>query len=61
MEYRNRGFGTRLLEQTLTRLRDSGLTQATGVAKENLPVSKFLYPKFNARSEPYTFTPMVPA
>jgi len=61
MEYRNRGFGTRLLEQALTRLRDAGLTQAAGVAKENVPVSKFLYTKFNARSEPYTFTPMVAA
>jgi N-acetylglutamate synthase-like GNAT family acetyltransferase len=61
MEYRNRGFGTRLLEQALTRLRDAGLPQAAGVAKENVPVSKFLYTKFNGRSEPYTFTPMVAA
>ena len=61
MEYRNRGFGTRLLERALTRLRESGLTQATGVAKENVPVSKFLYPKFNATSSPYDFTPLVPA
>ena len=61
MEYRNRGFGTRLLEQALTRLREAGLTQAAGVAKENLPVSKFLYPKFNATSSPYHFTPLVPA
>jgi RimJ/RimL family protein N-acetyltransferase len=60
-EYRNRGFGTRLLEQTLTRLREAGLTQAAGVAKENVPVAKFLYPKFNATSEPYDFTPLVPA
>jgi ribosomal protein S18 acetylase RimI-like enzyme len=61
MEYRNRGFGTRLLEQALTRLREAGITQASGVAKENVPVSKFLYPKFNATSEPYDFTPLVPA
>lgn len=61
MEYRNRGFGTRLLEQALTRLRDAGLTQAVGVAKENVPVSKFLYPKFNATSSPYDLTPLVPA
>jgi GNAT superfamily N-acetyltransferase len=61
MEYRNRGFGTRLLEQALTRLRDAGVTQASGVAKESVPVSKFLYPKFNATSEPYDFTPLVPA
>ena len=60
-EYRNRGFGTRLLEQALTRLRDAGVAQASGVAKENLPVAKFLYPKFNATSEPYDFTPLVPA
>jgi len=60
-EYRNRGFGTRLLEKTLTRLREAGLTQAVGVAKENVPVSKFLYPKFNATSSPYDFTPLVPA
>jgi predicted GNAT family acetyltransferase len=61
MEYRNRGFGTRLLEQALTRLREAGISQASGVAKENVPVSKFLYPKFNATSEPYDFTPLVPA
>jgi predicted GNAT family acetyltransferase len=61
MEYRNRGFGTRLLEQALTRLKEAGLPQAAGVAKENLPVSKFLYPKFNATSSPYDFTPLVPA
>jgi GNAT superfamily N-acetyltransferase len=61
MEYRNRGFGTRLLEQALTRLREAGLTQAAGVAKENVPVSKFLYPKFNATSSSYDFTPLVPA
>jgi predicted GNAT family acetyltransferase len=61
MEYRNRGFGTRLLEQALIRLREAGLSQALGVAKENLPVSRFLYPKFNATSSPYDFTPLVPA
>jgi GNAT superfamily N-acetyltransferase len=61
MESRNRGFGTRLLEQALTRLREAGLQQAAGLAKENLPVSKFLYPKFNATSSPYDFTPLVPA
>ncbi|MFN2621400.1 MAG: N-acetyltransferase family protein [Chthoniobacterales bacterium] len=60
-EYRNRGFGTRLLEQALTRLREAGVTQAAGVAKENVPASKFLYPKFNATSSPYDFTPLIPA
>lgn len=59
-EYRNRGFGARLLEQALTRLREAGVVQASGVAKENVPVSKFLYPKFGATSERYDFTPLVP-
>jgi N-acetylglutamate synthase-like GNAT family acetyltransferase len=61
MEYRNRGFGTRLLEQALSRLREAGLSEASAVAKENLPVSKFLYSKFDATSSPYDFTPLVPA
>jgi hypothetical protein len=61
MEYRNRGFGTRLLEQSLIRLRDAGLREACGVAKENAPVTKFLYPKFNGTPSPYDFTPLVPA
>ncbi len=61
MEYRNRGFGTRLLEQALSHLREAGLREGTGVAKENMPVTKFLYPKFNATSSPYDSTPLVPA
>lgn len=61
MEYRNRGFGTRLLEQSLTRLREAGLREAAGVAKENAPVTKFLYTKFNATATPHDFTPLVAA
>jgi GNAT superfamily N-acetyltransferase len=58
-EYRNRGFGTRLLEQSLTRLREAGLQEASGVAKENAPATKFLYPKFNSTALPHDFTPLV--
>ena len=47
MEYRNRGFGTRLLHASLQRLRDSGLSRASGIARELSPVAKFLYPKYN--------------
>ena len=61
MEYRNRGFGTRLLEQSLSKLRDAGVKEAFGVAKENAPVSKFLYPKFNGTPTPHEFAPLVPA
>ena len=47
MEYRNRGFGTSLLESSLKLLREAGVAQAIGVARENSPVAKFLYPKFD--------------
>ncbi len=53
MEYRNRGFGTRLLEQSLTKLRDAGLKEAVGIAYESVPVTRFLYPKFNGTQSPY--------
>jgi len=61
MEYRNRGFGTRLLEQSLAKLRDTGLKEAIGIAHENAPVTKFLYTKFNGTSSPYDSTPLVAA
>ena len=60
MEYRNRGFGTRLLEQSLARLREAGLKEAIGIAHENAPVTKFLYTKFNGTPSPYDPTPLVP-
>ena len=53
MEYRNRGFGTRLLERSLLSLREAGLSRAAGIAKENSPVTKFLYPKFGATAVPF--------
>lgn len=46
MEYRNRGFGTHLLEGSLTLLRDAGLPRAMGIARDIAPAAKFLYPKF---------------
>ena len=61
MEYRNRGFGTRLLEQSLTMLRTAGLKEAVGIAHENAPVTKFLYPKFNSTSSPYEPAPVLVA
>jgi len=56
LEYRNRGFGTRLLEQSLTRLRQAGLKEAIGIAYENVPVTKFLYPKFKGTPVPHDDT-----
>lgn len=52
MEYRNRGFGTRLLQASLQLLRDSGLAHASGIARELSPVAKFLYPKYNGVAAP---------
>ncbi len=61
MEYRNRGFGTRLLEQSLTKLREAGLKEAVGIAHENAPVTKFLYTKFNGTPSPPDPTPVLAA
>jgi hypothetical protein len=59
LEYRNRGFGTRLLEQSLTRLREAGLKEAIGIAYENIPVTKFLYPKFKGTPVPLDASPVL--
>jgi len=59
VEYRNRGFGTRLLEHSLTRLREAGLSKAIGIAIESAPVTKFLYTKYNGKQSPYDPIPAV--
>lgn len=51
MEYRNRGLGTSLLERSLDTLRQAGLVRASGIARENAPVARFLYPKFGGVTE----------
>jgi hypothetical protein len=61
MEYRNRGFGTRLLEQSLLRLKEAGLIEAIGVTLENAPATKFLYTKFSSTSLPQDPTPAAAA
>jgi ribosomal protein S18 acetylase RimI-like enzyme len=58
MEYRNRGFGAALLEESLRRLQAVGLTRGSAITKSNAPVAKFLYPKFNGTSTPVD-TPLV--
>jgi ribosomal protein S18 acetylase RimI-like enzyme len=61
VEYRNRGFGTRLLEHSLKFLRDTGLSTGVGVAKENSPATRFLYTKFHGVAGPHDFTPLLAA
>jgi hypothetical protein len=46
IEYRNRAFGTALLQSSLKLLAQSGLTKAVAITRPNAPVAKFLYPKF---------------
>ena len=47
-EYRNRGFGTLLLAASLRWLHDAGLTRAAAMGPEAVPVTRFLYPKFDS-------------
>ena len=61
MEYRNRGFGTRLLESSLHLLRDAGLAHATGIARDIAPVAKFLYPKFGGQVAPVDIATLLAA
>jgi GNAT superfamily N-acetyltransferase len=61
MEYRNRGFGTQLLESSLTFLREAGLSRAIGIARENVPVSRFLYTKFSGVPMPPDIVPALAA
>ena len=61
MEYRNRGFGTHLLGRSLATLRDRGLSRAVAIAKENSPVTKFLYTKFNGTASAHTAGPLLVA
>jgi GNAT superfamily N-acetyltransferase len=51
-EYRNRGFGTLLLQASLHWLRQSGLTRASAMSPDYVPVTKFLYPKFGGIMAP---------
>jgi hypothetical protein len=52
MEYRNRGFGTLLLESSLRLLREQSFSRAVAVTRENSPVARYLYPKFGGVSVP---------
>ncbi len=61
MEYRNRGLATALLAQSLTALREEGLTKAYGLAVNNSLTSQFVYTKFGSSNEPYEYQPHLAA
>jgi len=56
-EYRSRGLGSALLHQSLERLRLAGLTSATGIARVNSTVARYVYPKFGGVEEPFVRPP----
>jgi predicted GNAT family acetyltransferase len=51
-EYRSRGFGSALLQQSLERLCDEGLQRAAALARVNSTTARFVYPKFGGVAEP---------
>jgi GNAT superfamily N-acetyltransferase len=51
-EYRNRGFGTLLLQASLVWLREAGVIHASAMSPDYVPVTKFLYPKFGGLKTP---------
>jgi Acetyltransferase (GNAT) family len=61
MEYRNRGFGSRLLEHSFNTLSAAGVTRALALTRNNTSVARFLYPKFQGVSAPIDRTPLLAA
>ena len=61
VEYRNRGFGSRLLEHSFHALRDAGVPRAVALTRVNTSVARFLYPKFYGISTPLDHSPLLAA
>jgi len=56
-EYRNRGIGSALLQESLSMLQAAGVTRVYGICKDSSPVAKFVYRKFSSTSETFDFEP----
>ena len=54
-EYRSRGIGTTLLHESLEHLKAAGIKSAYGISKENVPASRFIYPKFGSTNTEYDY------
>ena len=61
MEYRNRGFGSHLLEHSFQALREAGLERAFALTRGTTSVARFLYPKFHGISAPVDRAPLLAA
>jgi N-acetylglutamate synthase-like GNAT family acetyltransferase len=51
-EYRSRGFGTALLQQSLERLHREGLRDVFALARVNSTAARYVYPKFGGEVVP---------
>jgi predicted N-acetyltransferase YhbS len=60
-EYRSRGIGTALLHESLEHLKAAGLATACGVSTENVPASRFIYPKFESTHVDFDFEGLLAA
>lgn len=58
LEYRNRGFGTRMLAHSLALLREKDAAEATAITKSESPAARFLYPKFDSIAVEHDFAPL---
>ena len=54
-EYRSRGIGSTLLHESLEHLKTAGLRTAYGISKENVPASRFIYPKFGSTNSEFDY------
>jgi GNAT superfamily N-acetyltransferase len=52
-EYRNRGFGSLLLKESLLLAAKAGCAVIYGVTRANGPAAKFVYPKYEGKPSPY--------
>jgi predicted GNAT family acetyltransferase len=51
-EYRSRGFGSALLQQSLERLLKEGVRRAGALARVNSTAARYVYPKFGGVADP---------
>jgi ribosomal protein S18 acetylase RimI-like enzyme len=52
-EYRNRGFGSVLLKESLLMVAKHGEPKIFGITRSTSPAARFVYPKFGGRSDSY--------
>jgi hypothetical protein len=52
-EYRNRGFGSLLLKESLLLAAKAGCAAIYGVTRGTSPAAKFVYPKYGGKPSPY--------